>query len=147
MSTWLNPYLKFRDTAADALSFYADVFGGKPDILTFGQAGAADTPEREPLVMHGHLETPDGWTFMACDTADTDPREFDAPPVDLCIGGDTDEYDKMAGWFAGLSEGGTVFLPLEKQMWGDWFGQVRDRFGVSWMVNVSAGGQQGQQPE
>ncbi|MDN5720826.1 MULTISPECIES: VOC family protein [unclassified Corynebacterium] len=146
MSTWLNPYLKFRDTAADALAFYAGVFGGKADVLTFGQAGAADTPERENLVMHGHLETPDGWTFMACDTADADPRDFEAPPVDLCVGGDADEYDKVAGWFAALSEGGSVFLPLEKQMWGDWFGQVRDKFGVSWMVNVAADGAAGDAP-
>ena len=35
-----------------------------------------------------------------------------------------------------LSEGGTVTLPLEKQMWGDEFGMCVDRFGVPWMVNV-----------
>jgi PhnB protein len=28
--------------------------------------------------------------------------------------------------------------PLEKQMWGDELGMVNDRFGVDWMVNISA---------
>lgn len=138
MSTWLNPYLKFRDTAADALAFYQKVFGGELQTLTFGAAGATDDPARADLIMHGHLETADGWTFMACDTAENDPRDFAAPPVDLCIGGDAEEYDKIAGWFVKLAEGGNVFLPLEKQMWGDWYGQLRDRFGVSWMVNVAS---------
>jgi PhnB protein len=28
-------------------------------------------------------------------------------------------------------------MPLEKQMWGDEFGQVKDKFGIAWMVNIS----------
>jgi PhnB protein len=28
-------------------------------------------------------------------------------------------------------------MPLEKQMWGDEYGQLTDRFGVEWMVNIS----------
>jgi PhnB protein len=27
-------------------------------------------------------------------------------------------------------------MPLEKQMWGDEYGQLVDRFGVPWMVNI-----------
>jgi PhnB protein len=32
---------------------------------------------------------------------------------------------------------GTVSVPLEKQMWGDEFGMCVDRFGISWLVNIS----------
>ena len=28
-------------------------------------------------------------------------------------------------------------MPLEKAAWGDTFGMVRDRFGISWLVNIS----------
>ena len=28
-------------------------------------------------------------------------------------------------------------MPLEKQMWGDEFGMLMDRFGVGWMVNIA----------
>ena len=31
-----------------------------------------------------------------------------------------------------------VHVALEKQMWGDEFGQCQDRFGVPWMVNIRA---------
>ena len=34
-------------------------------------------------------------------------------------------------------EGGTVTMPLERQMWGDEFGMLTDRFGTSWMVNIA----------
>ena len=32
---------------------------------------------------------------------------------------------------------GASTVPLEKQMWGDVFGMVIDRFGVTWMVNIT----------
>ena len=45
----------------------------------------------------------------------------------------------IGGWFAALADGGTVDVPFEKAPWGDHFGQVTDRYGVTWMFN-SAGG-------
>ena len=47
--------------------------------------------------------------------------------------------DRLRAWFAALSEGGEVHVPLEKQVWGDEFGQVADRFGVVWLVNIAQG--------
>lgn len=48
-----------------------------------------------------------------------------------------DDADELRRCFTGLAEGGTVTVPLEKQMWGDEFGMCTDRFGVAWMVNIS----------
>jgi PhnB protein len=28
-------------------------------------------------------------------------------------------------------------MPLEKAPWGDAFGMLQDRFGVSWLVNIT----------
>ena len=41
------------------------------------------------------------------------------------------------GYWAKLSEGGAVSVPLEKQMWGDEFGACTDKFGIGWMVNIA----------
>ena len=42
------------------------------------------------------------------------------------------------GWQASdwqtLADGGQVTMPFEKQMWGDEFGMLTDRFGVPWMI-------------
>ena len=48
-----------------------------------------------------------------------------------------DDEAKLTGWWDALSEGGTVTVPLEKQMWGDAFGMCVDRFGTPWLVNIA----------
>jgi uncharacterized glyoxalase superfamily protein PhnB len=40
----------------------------------------------------------------------------------------------------GNGHGGTVTVPLEKQMWGDEFGACMDQFGIPWMVNITQPG-------
>ena len=49
-----------------------------------------------------------------------------------------DDSAKLTGYFNGLAAGGKVDMPLAKQFWGDTFGMLTDRFGVHWMVNISA---------
>ncbi len=133
MGSRLNPYIHFRDTARDALTFYAGVLGGEPTIMTFGGFGMDDEAVAG-LVMHGQLETPAGYTIMASDT----PPGMTLPSgssVTISLSGD--DAEALRGYFAGLSEGGTVNAALEKQSWGDEFGQLTDRFGVSWLVDIA----------
>jgi PhnB protein len=40
----------------------------------------------------------------------------------------------LRGWFARLSEGGSVVEALEERPWGASDGQVVDRFGVHWLI-------------
>jgi PhnB protein len=48
-----------------------------------------------------------------------------------------EDVAELQGYWEKLSTGGSVSVPLEKQMWGDVFGMCTDRFGISWMVNIS----------
>ena len=133
MASRLNPYLNFDGNAREALEFYADVFGGDLAMNTFGEYGQ-DDPALADKIMHGQLETDLGYTLMAADL----PPGMDATPgsaISVSLSGDDGEA--MRGYFAKLSDGGTVTTPLEKQMWGDEFGMCVDRYGTSWMVNVS----------
>jgi PhnB protein len=129
----LNPYIAFSDDARQALEFYRGVFGGELHLSTFGESGMADGPDADK-VMHGQLETPAGYTLMAADTPTGMDRTV-GTNVSISLSGD--DGDDLRGWFAALAEGGTVTMPLEKQMWGDEFGMCVDRFGVAWMVNIS----------
>ena len=54
----------------------------------------------------------------------------------MLISGDNDA--ELKDYFDRLSAGGTVTMPLEKAVWGDTFGMVKDKFGVSWLVNIAA---------
>jgi uncharacterized glyoxalase superfamily protein PhnB len=40
--------------------------------------------------------------------------------------------------FNRLSQGGRVDMPLAKQLWGDTYGQLTDKFGIHWMVDIVA---------
>jgi PhnB protein len=129
----LNPYLHFPDTARRALEFYRGVFGGDLRLSTFGEAGAAQGVDAEK-VMHGQLETPAGFTLMASDTP-AGMALTEGTRMSISLSGD--DADDLRRWFAELSDGGAVTMPLEKQMWGDEFGMCVDPFGVPWMVNIS----------
>jgi len=129
----LNPYISFPDTARQALEFYRGVFGGDLRLTTFGEAGAAEGADADK-VMHGQLETPAGYTLMAADT----PAGMELTVgTNISISLSGDDADELRGYFAQLSEGGAVTMPLEKQMWGDEFGMCVDPFGIAWMVNIS----------
>jgi PhnB protein len=86
--------------------------------------------------MHGMLETPAGYTLMA---ADTPPGVPFTPGNTITISLSGDDEDQLRDYWDRLSDGGSVSVPLEKQMWGDIFGMCVDRFGVAWMVNVTQG--------
>jgi PhnB protein len=129
----LNPYLSFSDTARQALEFYRGVFGGDLRLSTFGEAGAADGLDADKI-MHGQLETPAGYTLMASDT----PAGMDRTVgTNMSISLSGDDADELRGYFSKLADGGAVTMPLEKQMWGDEFGMCVDPFGIPWMVNIA----------
>jgi PhnB protein len=128
----LNPYVNYRDNAREALEFYKDVFGGNLSINTFGEYGDPNAPEANN-VMHGQLETDQGFTLMASDT----PPGMDYNPgnnITISLSGDDEQ--ELRGYWEKLSEGANVTMPLEKQMWGDVYGQCTDKFGVQWMVDI-----------
>ena len=133
MASRLNPYISFKDNARQALEFYTDVFGGDLKISTFGEFGSPDEPGADG-VMHGLLETPSGYTIMA---ADTPPHMEYSPGSSISISLSGDDGNELRGYWDKLTAGGTVTVPLEKQMWGDEFGMVIDKFGIAWMVNVT----------
>lgn len=128
----LNPYVSFPGTARSAAQFYQEVFGGEASVMTFADAGAADAPDPDQ-VMHAQLETPAGLLMLA----DMPPGTDHSPGNDIAISLSGDDAAELRGWWDRLSDGGTVAVPLEKQMWGDVFGMCTDRFGVSWMVNIA----------
>jgi PhnB protein len=129
----LNPYISFSDTARQALEFYRGVFGGDLALSTFGEAGAADGPDADKI-MHGQLETPAGYTLMAADTPAGMDRTV-GTTMSISLSGD--DAEELRGYFSKLSDGGAVTMPLEMQMWGDEFGMCVDPFGTAWMVNIT----------
>jgi PhnB protein len=133
MASRLNPYLSFTDNAREAMEFYRSVFGGTLALNTFGEAGGEAGPEADKI-MHGMLETDSGFTLMGSDTPEGMEHN---PGTNISISLSGDDAAELHGYWDRLADGGTVAVPLEKQMWGDEFGMCVDRFGIGWMVNIS----------
>jgi len=132
MSIRLNPYLSFDGNAREAMEFYREVFSGELHLSTFGEYGQPDAPGADKI-MHAQLEAGE-LTFMA---SDTPPGMPFTRGTDVAISLSGDDPDTLRGYWKQLSDGGTVSVPLEKQMWGDEFGMCVDRFGIPWMVNIT----------
>ena len=133
MASRLNPYISFNGNARQAFEFYQQVFGGDLNMNTFGDFGQSDSADADKI-MHGQLETPSGYTIMGSDT----PGHMDFQPgTNFSVSLSGDSGDELRGYWEKLSTGGTVSVPLEKQMWGDEFGMCTDKFGVAWMVNIA----------
>jgi PhnB protein len=131
MASRLNPYRNFNGNARQALDFYTSVFGGELTLSTFADFGNQGSPDAD-RIMHGQLETAAGYTIMAADV--TSDMPYQAPAgFAVSLSGDD---DALHGYWEKLSAGGTVTVPLEKQMWGDEFGACVDRFGIPWLVNI-----------
>ena len=132
MASRLNPYLNFADNAREAMEFYKSVFGGSLTLNTYSEYGAPDAPEADKI-MHGMLETDQGLTLMG---ADNPPGADHNPGNNITVSLSGEDANELHGYWEKLSMGGSVSVPLEKQMWGDEFGMCVDRFGIPWMVNI-----------
>jgi PhnB protein len=133
MASRLNPYITFNGNARQAMEYYAQVFGGALRVNTFGEYGADDQALADKI-MHAQLETTAGYTLMASDLA---PGMAFNPGDNVVVSLSGDDGDELRGYWEKLTDGGTVSMPLEKQMWGDEYGACTDRFGVQWMVNIT----------
>ena len=134
MPTTLNPYISFKDNTREAMEFYHSVFGGKLNMSTFKDFHASQGTDEDDLIMHSQLEADNGITFMASDTPNR--MEYKAGTnYSMSLSGDNEA--ELQGYFEKLSAGGNVTMPLEKAPWGDTFGMLTDKFGVSWLVNIA----------
>jgi PhnB protein len=137
MSTRLNPYIHFQGNAREAMESYQRALGGELVVSTFAEGGVPHDPADADKLMHAQLETMGGQTLMAADTPTGQPAS-PISGVSMSLSGEDDAelsraFERLA------SDGGTVVEPLVEAPWGDKFGILTDRFGVTWFVNVTKG--------
>jgi len=87
--------------------------------------------------MHAVPETEAGHQILASDIM-PGMEHLAGNNITVSLSGDDDA--ELRGYWKKLSRGGEVTMPLEKQMWGDVFGQCKDKFGIGWMVNIAQAG-------
>ena len=137
MQVNVNPYITFKGNAREALEFYAGVLGGTADIMTFGDYKMEGAPADG--VMHGQIKVDGKIVLMASDTPFE--GEVEHKGITISLSGLSDSAETLRSCWAKLSDGATVTAPMKKEVWGDEFGMLTDKYGVDWMVDI-AGDQQ-----
>lgn len=139
----VSTYLNFTDQTEEAFNFYKSVFGHEFDGDGISRMGDVPPQEGQPpmseedknLVMHVSLETIAGHRIMGTDA----PESMGFSLVkgnNIYINLQPDTKEEADRLFAALAEGGKVEQEMADMFWGDYFGQVTDKFGIHWMFNV-----------
>ena len=131
----LNPYLNFAGDAEDAVNFYKNALSGEVVMLSrFGDSPMPCDDDWKQKIMHARIVFGGDNIIMISDTMKGGEISTKGN-IQLSIG--LDDEGKTNEIFNKLAEGGTITMPLAKQFWGDVFGMLQDKFGVSWMLNCT----------
>lgn len=132
----INPYINFNGNTEEAFLFYKSVFGGEfVNIIRFKDMAehCPVGPGEDNKIMH--IALPIGHNvLMANDVpASMGRANENENRSKIAIGAESkEEADRL---FFGLSEGGTVEMPIGDSPWGSYFGMFRDKFGIEWTVD------------
>ena len=126
----MNTYVNFAGACAEAFRYYEKHLGAKVGMMmTHGQApgGTPVKPEWKDAVLHARISI-GGVDLMAADIPHAEPMR--SAYLTLSMESDA-EAERV---FAALADGGQILMPLEETFFASRFGQVRDRFGINWMI-------------
>lgn len=135
----IQPYLFFDGRCEEALEFYRRTLGAKVEMLLRIKespeppAPGMVPPGSEDKVMHASFRVGET-ALLASDGRCQGRPSFQGFALSLTVA----EVAEAERLFAALSDGGQVQTPLAKTFFSPCFGMLTDRFGVSWMVYVSA---------
>ncbi|WP_022871739.1 VOC family protein [Nesterenkonia alba] len=134
MALGFTPYLMFNGTAREAMTYYAEVFGGELDLLTYGEGMGVDDDSQD-RIMHSSLYLERGAHIMG---ADLFPGQVanGLGTISLTSSDETaDDNARIAQWWERFAPEAEISIPLEAAPWNpeDRFGQLKDKFGVEWM--------------
>ncbi len=136
----INSYLHFIGNTEEVFNFYKSVFGGEfATVMRYGdmsgQEGCENLPEADKeKIMHIALPVSDGHVLMGTDAVGEYAEDATfGNNISLSVGADSkEEAEKI---FNGLSEGGKITMPLGDTFWGAYFGMLKDKYDIQWMVN------------
>lgn len=135
MTIATTPHLNFRGDARSALEFYQSVFGGQLAVVTHAQVYGDVPAEEAELVSWGQVEAENGFRIMAYDV----PASIEWSPgvIPFFVSARGAEAAEVEGYWSKLADGATVIVPFGPTAWSPAYGMLRDRFGITWVLDVA----------
>ena len=139
-----STYLNFSRGTEEAFTFYKSVFGTEfvGGLMRHGDVPAHEgqvelSDEDKQLVMNVQLPILGGHLLMASDMPTSMGMEL-TRGNNVSIGLHPDTRAEADRLYAALSDGGTPGTPMQEMFWGDYYGDLVDRFGIHWLIDCES---------
>ena len=128
----IRPYLYFRNECNDAIALYSRAFNtGVIEMMRYGDippGGGPPVPEEKKNdVLQATLRFGDNFIRMSDSFGDINDAESERVAIVVEC-----SEEEVRHAFAALSEGGRVYMPLQKTFFSPCYGIVVDKYGVMW---------------
>ena len=137
MTIKTTAHLNFRGDSRAALAFYLSVFGGELVAITYADAHAVTDPAEADQVIWGQVAAENGFHIMAYDVPAEIAWNRGEIPFFVSVRGD--DADQLTRYWEKLSDGSTIVQPLGPSGFSPLYGMLRDRFGVTWVLDLQTG--------
>ncbi|THV41989.1 VOC family protein [Glycomyces buryatensis] len=134
MTVNVTPHLNFRGDARAALEFYESAFGGDLVITTYRDMGNVQDPAEAEHIVWGQVVAANGFRVMAYDVPGSRSWSRGEDPFFVSVRGD--DVEEITSAWKGLAKGATIVQPLGPSPWAALYGMLKDRFGVTWVMDV-----------
>lgn len=138
----INPYINFNGNAEEAFTFYKSVFGGEFGTIVRFRDLASDefsvSEDEADKIMR--ITLPIGKDVLIANDVPASMGRVSENENRSKIAVSTESRDEADKIFAGLTQGGSVEVPMDNGPWGTYFGMFRDKFGIEWTVEFDPAG-------
>lgn len=132
---YVIPYLTFGGNCEEAMNFYAKTFGGEVVVINRYDNPAMNAPESyRNKILHARLLIDNEIILYSSDTFPGKVVSGTSGDISISImiG---DKVERAQRVFDQLADGGKTGVPFGKQFWGDWHGNLEDKYGIKWNIN------------
>ncbi|MBO9702212.1 MAG: SRPBCC domain-containing protein [Sporocytophaga sp.] len=138
----VTSYLNFNGNTEEAINFYKKVFNGKFTGVGLRRFGDIEMPAEVPpmsaadkkLILHAELTILGGHVLMATDAPESMGFKL-VSGNNMHINVEPETREETERIFKELSEGGEVIMPLADMFFGAYYGQLKDKYGINWMLH------------
>jgi len=127
----LNTYVNYKGNCKEAFQFYEKHLDGKITMIsTFTEMPDKGSipPNWEDKILHAQIVIGDG-ILMGADITTAEPMR--SAYITLSVQ-DENETERIYNL---LSDGGQIFMKLDKTFFASKFAMLRDKFGTNWMLS------------
>jgi PhnB protein len=133
----IHPYIVTEGRGREAVEFYKEAIDAQVlQVQKFGDMPASPDflipDEMKQRIINAHLKVGDTDLMISDTFADQTLPIGDQVTISLA----TNDIEKTREVFTRLQEEGQVLMALEETFWSPLYGQVKDKFGVTWQVTT-----------